>query len=102
MFNDLREFLDRLESKGQLARITTLVSRDLEITEVADRVAKAPPSGIAPSCSRAFRASTFPWRSISWAVPNAWRGLWAWRIWASSRSAWARSSISDFRTGWAA
>ena len=37
-FKDLREFLSFLESKGELRRITAPVSRDLEITEIADRV----------------------------------------------------------------
>ncbi len=37
-FKDLREFLSFLESKGELHRITAPVSRDLEITEIADRV----------------------------------------------------------------
>ena len=38
--NDLREFIELLEARGQLARIATPVSRDLEITEIADRVSK--------------------------------------------------------------
>ncbi len=42
MFTDLREFLRLLESRGQLARIAAPVSRDLEITEIADRVSKGP------------------------------------------------------------
>jgi 4-hydroxy-3-polyprenylbenzoate decarboxylase len=37
-FKDLREFLSFLEFKGELRRITAPVSRDLEITEIADRV----------------------------------------------------------------
>ncbi|MBM4423465.1 MAG: menaquinone biosynthesis decarboxylase [Chloroflexi bacterium] len=41
-FKDLREFLDLLEERGELARIKTPVSRDLEITEIADRVMKGP------------------------------------------------------------
>jgi 4-hydroxy-3-polyprenylbenzoate decarboxylase len=40
-FRDLREFLVFLEDKGQLRRITTPVSAELEITEIADRVVKA-------------------------------------------------------------
>jgi 4-hydroxy-3-polyprenylbenzoate decarboxylase len=38
--NDLREYVELLEARGQLARITTSVSRDLEITEITDRVSK--------------------------------------------------------------
>src|SRR3972149_5798488 len=40
---DLREFLDLLEGRGQLARIRPSVSADLEITEITDRVSKRPP-----------------------------------------------------------
>ena len=40
-FRDLREFLAFLEEKGQLRRIATPVSAELEITEIADRVVKA-------------------------------------------------------------
>ena len=41
-FRDLREFLSLLERRGRLRRITTPVTRDLEITEIADRVMKGP------------------------------------------------------------
>lgn len=37
-FKDLHEFVSFLESKGELRRITTPVSSELEITEIADRV----------------------------------------------------------------
>ena len=40
-FNDLREFIDLLESRHQLHRISIEVDPYLEITEVADRVMKA-------------------------------------------------------------
>ena len=42
MDKDLHAFVDRLQAAGQLVRITTPVSRDLEITEIADRVSKGP------------------------------------------------------------
>ena len=42
MFKDLREFIKELDKSGQLVRITAPVSRDLEITEIADRVMKGP------------------------------------------------------------
>lgn len=38
--NDMREFIELLEARGQLARIAVPVSRDLEITEITDRVSK--------------------------------------------------------------
>ena len=40
-FSDLREFIDFLEEKGDLRRITEPVSRDLEITEITDRTIKS-------------------------------------------------------------
>lgn len=41
---NLSEFIDKLESAGELKRITSPVSRDLEITEITDRVSKGPPA----------------------------------------------------------
>jgi 4-hydroxy-3-polyprenylbenzoate decarboxylase len=43
-FQDLREFLDLLDQRGQLRRVTVPVKRELEITEIADRVVKGPPA----------------------------------------------------------
>lgn len=40
--NDLRSFLELLDSRGQLARIRLPVSPDLEIAEITDRVSKGP------------------------------------------------------------
>ena len=40
-FKDLREFIEFLESKGDLRHISTQVSRELEITEIADRTVKS-------------------------------------------------------------
>ena len=40
-FKDLREFIDFLDGNGELRRISAPVSRDLEITELADRVVKS-------------------------------------------------------------
>jgi 4-hydroxy-3-polyprenylbenzoate decarboxylase len=39
-FSDLRELVAHLERHGRLRRITVPVSRDLEITEIVDRVSK--------------------------------------------------------------
>ena len=39
-FRDIREFIALLEQRGELARIKAPVSRDLEITEINDRVVK--------------------------------------------------------------
>jgi 4-hydroxy-3-polyprenylbenzoate decarboxylase len=38
----LREFIDLIETAGELRRITAPVSRDLEISEITDRVSKSP------------------------------------------------------------
>ena len=40
-FNDLRDFLELLEQRGQLKRITAPVSTELEMSEIADRTVKA-------------------------------------------------------------
>ena len=40
MYGDLRSFIQELEKRGQLVRISEPVSHDLEITEIADRVVK--------------------------------------------------------------
>jgi len=39
-YNDMREFISALESRGWLKRITQPVSCELEITEITDRVSK--------------------------------------------------------------
>src|SRR5262245_30336430 len=39
---DLRQFVDHLEKHGRLKRVTVPVSRDLEISEITDRVSKSP------------------------------------------------------------
>lgn len=39
-FKDLREFISFLEQKDELRRVKTIVSCELEITEIADRVVK--------------------------------------------------------------
>ena len=40
-FRDLRDFISLLEERGELRRITTPVSHELEITELADRAVKS-------------------------------------------------------------
>ncbi len=40
-FKDLREFMGFLEERGELKRVSAPVSRDLEITEIADRMVKS-------------------------------------------------------------
>ncbi|HEV8642750.1 MAG TPA: menaquinone biosynthesis decarboxylase [Methylomirabilota bacterium] len=39
-WRDLREFVDHLDKRGRLHRVTVPVSPDLEITEITDRVSK--------------------------------------------------------------
>ena len=40
-FDDLREFIDFLDSKGELKRISAQVQSELEITEITDRCVKS-------------------------------------------------------------
>ena len=44
---DLREFIKLLEQRKQLRRVSVPVSNDLEITEITDRVSKAPQGNLA-------------------------------------------------------
>jgi 4-hydroxy-3-polyprenylbenzoate decarboxylase len=44
-FNSFRDFLTKLESAGELRRITQPVATELEITEIADREMKKPGGG---------------------------------------------------------
>ncbi len=44
-YESLKEFISRLESEGELVRITEPVSPILEIAEVTDRVSKSPDGG---------------------------------------------------------
>ncbi|GMQ77637.1 MAG: menaquinone biosynthesis decarboxylase [Anaerolineae bacterium] len=41
-FENLAQFLELLESEGELIRVSTLVNQDLEITEITDRISKGP------------------------------------------------------------
>ena len=41
-YDSIRDFIAFLESKGELLRITREINRDLEITELTDRVSKSP------------------------------------------------------------
>ncbi|HLO27126.1 MAG TPA: UbiD family decarboxylase, partial [Geobacteraceae bacterium] len=58
-WQDLREFLDRLEQTGQLHRIGAEVDPMLEIAEITDRVSKSPGGGRALLFER-VRGSRFP------------------------------------------
>ena len=40
-YKDLRDFIDQLEQRGELIRISHPVDPDLEITEIADRTLRA-------------------------------------------------------------
>ena len=41
-YRDLHEFIDKLDEAGELLRIKTSVSSELEITEITDRISKMP------------------------------------------------------------
>ena len=40
-YKDLREFISFLDSRNELKRITVPVERDLEISEITDRIIKS-------------------------------------------------------------
>ncbi|MDX8383685.1 MAG: UbiD family decarboxylase, partial [Ghiorsea sp.] len=40
-YKDMREFIADLEKRGELKRITTEISTDLEMTEISQRVLEA-------------------------------------------------------------
>ncbi|QPG05990.1 4-hydroxy-3-polyprenylbenzoate decarboxylase [Salinimonas marina] len=40
-YKDLRDFIDKLEARGELKRITREIDTDLEMTEIADRTLRA-------------------------------------------------------------
>ncbi len=44
-YHSLSEFIERIEAAGELVRIKTRVSTELEIAEIADRMSKAPGGG---------------------------------------------------------
>lgn len=44
-YKNLQDFIDSIEAEGELVTVTTPVSRDLEITEITDRVSKGPAAG---------------------------------------------------------
>lgn len=44
-YQDLREYIQEIEAVGELQRIKVPVSRDLEITEITDRISKLPANG---------------------------------------------------------
>ncbi|MDO8690471.1 MAG: UbiD family decarboxylase, partial [Dehalococcoidia bacterium] len=46
-FHNLREFIAFLEKKGELQRVQVPVSRDLEISEITDRVSKSAAGNVA-------------------------------------------------------
>lgn len=58
-YRDLHEFVDLLESKGELRRIKGEVSAELEITEITDRMSKSPGGGKALLFEK-VRGSEFP------------------------------------------
>ncbi len=58
-YRNLREFVSALEEAGELLRIETPVSKDLEITEITDKASKSPGGGKALLFER-VEESEFP------------------------------------------
>ncbi|MGD8857416.1 MAG: UbiD family decarboxylase, partial [Chloroflexota bacterium] len=42
-YKNLNEFVEQLDTAGELVRVSAPVSRDLEITEITDRISKGAP-----------------------------------------------------------
>lgn len=59
-YQDLRDFLSRLEKNKQLVRISAPVSQDLEITEIADRMMKGTPEKNVALLFENVRGHTMP------------------------------------------
>ncbi|MBA3869890.1 MAG: menaquinone biosynthesis decarboxylase [Anaerolineae bacterium] len=59
-YNRLTEFIDKLEQAGELIRIKTPVSADLEITEITDRVSKLPHTRNKALLFESVEGSQFP------------------------------------------
>ena len=75
-FDSLREFLRRLESAGELKRITEPVATELEITEMADWEMKQPEGGKALLFERRpLTAGRRPsrWPSTRWVPGGVWQ-----------------------------
>ena len=58
-YNNLREFIERLEREGELVRVAAEVSPVEEIAELTDRMAKQPGGGRRSSSNA--RGRTFRW-----------------------------------------
>ena len=84
-FTDLREFVARLEQQGRLRRIGAPVSRDLEITEIVDRVSKSPGAANVALLFERVDGSDLPCSS----TPSAPRIAWRWRSASSGSTSWA-------------
>jgi 4-hydroxy-3-polyprenylbenzoate decarboxylase len=80
MDKDLHAFLDRLEAAGELVRVSTAVSRDLEITEVIDRVCKGPAQSNRALLFDHVAGFEMPVAANLFGSPRGWPGRWASRI----------------------
>ena len=59
-YRDLREFIQRLEQRGELGRIKTQVDPELEITEIEDRISKGPAAQNKALLFENVKGSTMP------------------------------------------
>lgn len=60
LFKDLRDFIELLDTRGELIRVTDPVSPDLEIACIADRMSKLPPEHNKALLFENVRGSTMP------------------------------------------
>src|SRR5512143_237797 len=59
-FRDLREFIQLLEQRGELVRITAQVDPELEITEITDRISKGPAANNKALLFESVKGSAMP------------------------------------------
>ena len=74
-FRDLRDFIAFLEDKGELRRIRTPVSCELEITEIADRTVK---SGGPALLFENVSGYETPVLINMFGTHSGWPGAWVW------------------------
>ncbi len=99
-FHNMRDFLQALEAGDQLVRIGEPVSRDLEITEITDRVSKGPAHENKALLFEAVEGFETPLSPSTFLAPaDACRLHWALKTWTKSGGGSAISSISGCPPG---
>lgn len=84
-YRDLREFIPRLEQRGELVRIKTQVDPELEITEIEDRISKGPAAQNKALLFENVKGSTMP--VLINAFGNEQRMAWALGVCSAGKNA---------------